>query len=189
MFIDNCVAILDNPRATSKDATEPLKPTDAHALLCSVVSALLKCFMYDADEWLDKDKFNKIMPSLTNQLDTVDVGREGQYHTRIVDYVVPTLAQLAVAVNHDSLWKPLNYQVLLKTRHRDPAVRYSALLVVDELYHRLGEEFLVLLPESIQFFSELMEDGAPEVEQQMLKLVKRIEDLLGEEGGLMNLLK
>jgi hypothetical protein len=188
-FVDNAVAILDNPRATSEGSQESLKDSDAHTLLCSVGSSLYKCFLYDSDEWLDKDKFNKIMPSLVNQLDTLDIGTDGQYHERIEQHVVPALAQLAVAVNHDSLWKPLNYQVLLKTRHHEPAIRYSALLVIDEFYHRLGEEFLVLLPESIQFFSELMEDGSPEVEQQMLKLVKRVEELLGEDGGLMNLLK
>lgn len=136
------------------------------------------------------------------------MGTPEQYQERMQQCVVPCLAQFAVTIGHDALWKPLNYhvcqlltlhfkayshlhpqQVLLKTRHRDPAVRLSSLLVVDEFYHRLGEEFLVLLPESVQYFSELLEDPSQEVEQQCMKTIKRIEDLLGEEGGVMNLLK
>jgi U3 small nucleolar RNA-associated protein 10 len=183
--VDHVVAILRNP---SNDQTAA-GHVDSHLLLSSVIAALYKCFLYDSEGWLDKEKFNKLMPAIVDQLDTVRVGTVEQYRERVSRHLVPCVAQLAVAVNHDSLWKPLNYQVLLKTRSSNPVVRFAALSIVDELYHRLGEEFLVLLPESIQFFSELLEDSSEDVEELMLKFVKRVEDLLGEENGLMNLLK
>eukprot|EP01122_Echinamoeba_exundans_P010342 TRINITY_DN3853_c0_g1_i1.p1 TRINITY_DN3853_c0_g1~~TRINITY_DN3853_c0_g1_i1.p1 ORF type:complete len:2182 (+),score=594.66 TRINITY_DN3853_c0_g1_i1:566-6547(+) len=184
--VDHAVAILRNPANDSTTAGH----VDSHLLLSSVIAALHKCFLYDTEGWLDKEKFNKLMPAIVDQLDTtVRVGTVEQYRERVSRHLVPCVAQLAVAVNHDSLWKPLNYQVLLKTRSSNPVVRFSALSIVDELYHRLGEEFLVLLPESIQFFSELLEDSSEDVEDLMLKFVKRVEDLLGEENGLMNCLK
>ncbi len=36
-------------------------------------------------------------------------------------------------------------------------VRFAVLKVLQELYAKLGEEFLVLLPETIPFLAELME--------------------------------
>lgn len=38
-------------------------------------------------------------------------------------------------------------------------VRLTALQVENELYSRLGEEFLILLPETIPFLAESMEGG------------------------------
>ena len=39
-------------------------------------------------------------------------------------------------------------------------VRFAVLKVLQELYMRLGEEFMILLPETIPFLAELME-GIP----------------------------
>lgn len=40
-------------------------------------------------------------------------------------HLAPCIAQFSVAVADDSLWKPLNYQILLKTRDSSPKVRCS----------------------------------------------------------------
>ena len=70
---------------------------------------------------------------------------------------MPCLSQFAVAAGSDALWKPLNYQVLLKTRHTSAQVRFAALKVLEGIHARLGEDFMVLLPETIPFLAELME--------------------------------
>ena len=51
------------------------------------------------------------------------VGGEESYQERVEQQLVPCLSQLAVAAGRDSLWKPLNYQLLLKTRESSPQVR------------------------------------------------------------------
>ena len=76
----------------------------------------------------------------------------------MTNYVIPCIGQLAVRVNSDALWKPLNQSVLMKSRSEFPAIRLATLKVVQELYSRLGEDLLVLLPETIPFLAELMED-------------------------------
>ncbi|KAG5463812.1 MAG: NUC211 domain-containing protein, partial [Olpidium bornovanus] len=76
---------------------------------------------------------------------------------RLSEHIVPCLGQLAVTVGSDALWKPLNSQVLAQTRDDSPLVRTGALRVLSEFYARLGEEFLILLPETIPFLAELME--------------------------------
>jgi len=100
----------------------------------------------------------------------------------MINFLVPCIAQLAVCVNNDALWKPLNYQILLKTRSRSSKVRYMALKVIQECYTKLGEELLVLLPETIPFLAELMEDSDPRIEKLSHEVVKLIENFLGSES-------
>ena len=44
----------------------------------------------------------------------------------------------------------------------------------------VGEEYLALLPESISFLAELMEDDAAEVEGLARNVVRQLEELSGE---------
>ena len=77
------------------------------------------------------------------------------------------------------MWKPLNYQVLLKTRHDSAQVRFAALTVIEKMYAKLEEQLLPLLPETIPFLAELMEDPDQRVEKLCKELTKFIEQFLG----------
>ncbi len=82
----------------------------------------------------------------------------------------------------------MNYQVLLKTRSQSPRVRLGALKVVQKCHLKLGEELLVLLPETIPFLAELMEDSDPLVEKLTQEIIQSIEKYLGEEDSIKNYL-
>ena len=51
------------------------------------------------------------------------LGGEEKFQERVTQHLVPCLAQFSVAMADDSLWKPLNYQILLKMRDPSPKVR------------------------------------------------------------------
>uniref|UniRef100_A0A671P9U0 HEAT repeat-containing protein 1 n=1 Tax=Sinocyclocheilus anshuiensis TaxID=1608454 RepID=A0A671P9U0_9TELE len=108
------------------------------------------------------------------------LGGDEIYKTHITKHLVPCIAQFAVALGDDSQWKVLNYQILLKTRHSSPKVRFSALVMLLELASKLRENYMVLLPETIPFLAELMEDECEEVEQQVQKVIHEMETILGE---------
>lgn len=169
----------------------PLSPLHAsggflvHQQVSLVVNGLQKLFLYDRDGFVDKSKFDKLLSPLVDQLECSYIE---QYKSRVTHSIVPCIAQLAVCVGNEALWKPLNHKVLDKARHPDAQVRFSVLLVIGEFYHRVGEAFLPLLHESAQTFAELLEDSNPEVEKQCLALIKQIETVLGEDGGVMALL-
>ncbi|KAJ2769252.1 HEAT repeat-containing protein 1, partial [Coemansia linderi] len=61
-----------------------------------------------------------------------------------------------------------------------PSVRVASLVVLQALYGKLGEEFLILLPETIPFLAELLEDDNGLVERATQETVKVIESHLGE---------
>ncbi|KAF9103403.1 HEAT repeat-containing protein 1 [Mortierella sp. AM989] len=182
--------------ADSDDEAEDrvIKAREMDELWPWMVSSLQKCFLYDNDGLWNADRFEKLLHPLVDQLlVTVDVATEDgdeittpsdsmewkSYESRVNTCLVPCFGQLAVTLSNDALWKPLNYQVLLKTREENKHIRLSALKALQEFYKRLGEEFLILLPETIPFLAELMEDDDHEVEALTQQVIADIEVYLG----------
>eukprot|EP00061_Rhincodon_typus_P015411 g43064.t1 len=110
------------------------------------------------------DEEEVVQVALENML-----GGEEEYKDRVTNHLIPCIAQFSVAIGDDSVWKPLNYQILLKTRHSSPKVRFSALIMLLELASKLKENYMLLLPETIPFLAELLEDECEEVEHHCQK--------------------
>lgn len=157
---------------------EELQPIDA--LWNYIMSALRKSFLYDNDNLWNATKFEKIVDPVTDQMLVTSKGTSSDYLTRMNTYLVPCVGQMAVTVSNDTLWKPLNHKVLLKTREDDPEIRLAALKCIEEFYIRLGEEWLLFLAESISFLAELMEDDDVRVEKLVQQVNAQIETHLGE---------
>lgn len=54
------------------------------------------------------------------------------------------------------------------------------MLAVGEIAKKLGEEFLPLLPETVPFLAELLEDEDENVEKSSQRVVQELEAVLGE---------
>ncbi|KAM9316162.1 HEAT repeat-containing protein 1 [Gastrophryne carolinensis] len=148
-------------------------------LLEYVLSCLHKIFLYDTQHFLSKERAEALMMPLVDQIENL-LGGDEKFQERVNKSLVPCISQFSVAIADDSLWKPLNYQILLKMRHSSAKVRFAALLVLVDLVEKLRENYMVLLPEAIPFLAELMEDECEEVEKQCQKTIKQLESILGE---------
>ncbi|KAJ2702680.1 snoRNA-binding rRNA-processing protein utp10, partial [Coemansia spiralis] len=102
------------------------------------------------------------------------------YTARIRDCLAPAASHLAAAAGNDVMWKILNQDVMLRARSDYAPVREATLIVLQAFYDRLGEEFLILLPETIPFLAELLEDDDKRVERATHDTIKAIEAHLGE---------
>ncbi|CAM9340670.1 unnamed protein product [Ectocarpus sp. 12 AP-2014] len=156
-----------------------------------VLSALRRCFQSDRSGFVNKARFELVLPAVVAQLEcgsdfsaaAAGGGAEDEVSSSRLfaeELVGPCLAQLASASGKDALWKALANAVLMKTRSRRASVRVAALVSLRQCFEVVGEEFLALLPECLPFLSELLEDGHPEVESECRALVKYIEGVLGE---------
>ena len=56
----------------------------------------------------------------------------------------------------------------------------AALEVLSEIVRKLGEDFLPLLPETVPFLAELLEDEEETVEAACQNAVQELEEILGE---------
>ncbi|GMF54035.1 unnamed protein product [Phytophthora fragariaefolia] len=147
-------------------------------LLSTVVRALDGCFVHDTDGFMEKDRFDTVLAPLVDVLDVLQY--DSSMREFVLETVAPCLANLAWAAKSDLLWKPLHYAVLMKSRGDNAAVRLAALVTVEKCYQVIGDEFLAMLPESIPFLAELMEDTNDEVERTCHRVIKQIEDISGE---------
>ncbi|XP_070846670.1 HEAT repeat-containing protein 1 [Chaetodon trifascialis] len=186
LFAGNLVkAFADLLRQTNSCKTDELLFDSCRAeeknslLLQFVLDCLHKIFLYDTQRFLSKERADALMGPLLNQLENTQ-GGEQVYQQRVTQHLVPCVGQFSVALADDAQWKTLNYQILLRTRHSDSKVRFSSLLMLMELASKLKENYMVLLPETIPFLAELMEDECEEVEQQVQKVVQEMENILGE---------
>ncbi|XP_053460282.1 HEAT repeat-containing protein 1 isoform X2 [Nycticebus coucang] len=154
-------------------------PEKCCLLLQFILNCLYKIFLFDTQHFVSKERAEALMMPLVDQLEN-RLGGEEKFQERVTKHLIPCIAQFSVAMADDSLWKPLNYQILLKMRDSSPKVRFAALLTVLALAEKLKENYIVLLPESIPFLAELMEDECEEVEHQCQKTIQQLEAILGE---------
>lgn len=161
-----------------------------------VVKALHKCFLYDRQGFVNEALFNRLLPLLVAQLavelpddvaqlevaeaeqptaESAEIGLDAMAAATIA-----ALVQMAVSTNSDALWKPLHHQVLLASRSDAPKERRRALEVVAQLVERLGEEYVVLVPEAMPFLSELLEDPELHIQNETRRLLQKLEQLTGE---------
>ncbi|XP_037133916.1 HEAT repeat-containing protein 1 isoform X2 [Syngnathus acus] len=151
----------------------------SNQLLCCVLDCLYKIFLHDTQRFLSKERAEALLVPLVDQLENT-LGGDEEYQQRVTKHLVPCVGQFAVSLANDAQWKSLNYNILLKSRHADAKVRFSSLLMLMELAAKLKENYMALLPETIPFLAELMEDECEEVEHQVQKVVREMEDILGE---------
>uniref|UniRef100_A0A8C5VQD2 HEAT repeat-containing protein 1 n=1 Tax=Microcebus murinus TaxID=30608 RepID=A0A8C5VQD2_MICMU len=154
-------------------------PEKCCLLLQFILNCLYKIFLFDTQHFISKERAEALMMPLVDQLEN-RLGGEEKFQERVTKHLIPCIAQFSVAMADDSLWKPLNYQILLKMRDSSPKVRFAALITILALAEKLKENYIVLLPESIPFLAELMEDECEEVEHQCQKTIQQLEAILGE---------
>uniref|UniRef100_UPI00398EE581 HEAT repeat-containing protein 1-like n=1 Tax=Pristiophorus japonicus TaxID=55135 RepID=UPI00398EE581 len=174
--------ILNQTNTVQTDETffDSNKNTEKSCLLFQLVSNCMhKIFLSDTQPFVSKERADTLMMPFVDQLENM-LGGEEAYNDGVTNHLIPCIAQFSVAIGDDSVWKPLNYQILLETRHSSPKVRFSALIILLELAGKLKENHMVLLPETIPFLAELLEDECEEVEHHCQKVIQQLEVILGE---------
>ncbi|XP_036321431.1 HEAT repeat-containing protein 1 homolog [Rhagoletis pomonella] len=174
-FIDDAATLLNDYNA-AKQAID----TDVETLTVNIVKAILNTlhtlFLHDSKGFINSQRFEVLMVPLVDQLEN----RLVLENEELQQSLQACLAQLAAAVSNDIMWKQLNYQVLMKTRTNVPEVRILSFNCCVEIARKLGEDFTSLLPETVPFVAELLEDENQRVEKNTRQAVQELENILGE---------
>jgi hypothetical protein len=148
-------------------------------LVVAVIDALQLCFGHDRDQFIDQKRFDLLLPVIATQMEPRDDQSHADYTELVSRHVQPCLLSLAVALNDEKYWRSIHNAVLAFAHHRSSRVRIMSLKIIDALYETIGENMLPLLPETIPFLSELMEDSNSDVERFAHAVVERLEQVLG----------
>ncbi|KAL8520276.1 hypothetical protein ACS0TY_010994 [Phlomoides rotata] len=201
-FLDGCVRGLSDSEDTktglaqkkkkaklnskTKDKDGALAPEVWH-LRALILSSLHKCFLYDtgSSKFLDSSNFQVLLKPMVSQL-VVEPPVSIEDHPNLpsveeVDnLLVDCVGRMAVSAGSDLLWKALNHEVLMQTRSEKMRARILGLRIVKYLVENLKEEYLVLLPETIPFLGELLEDVEEAVKSLAQEILKEMESMSGE---------
>lgn len=176
-FIEDAAELLNKcNQSKSENESSSSSPLSDVLLLKNILNTLYNVFLYDSSKFVNPHRFDILMQPLVDQLENPLIIEDEEMAR---DYVA-CVSQLAVAVSNDVLWKQLNYQILLKTRTNVAEVRIISFNCCVEIARKLGEEFSTLLPETIPFVSELLEDDNLKVEGNTKRGVQELERILGE---------
>lgn len=145
----------------------------------SVIRTLHSIFQHDNKNFVDKDRFETLMQPMVDQLENI-LGGVDKLTQRSTEFLIPCIAQFAVVIADDAFWKQLNYQILLKTRHNLPAIRLIGLNCLCAVAKQLKQDFLPLLPETVPFLAELLEDEEDIVEKSAQTVIQEMEGFTGE---------
>ncbi|XP_060815512.1 HEAT repeat-containing protein 1 [Bombus pascuorum] len=181
-FIKHAAILLSsNNPAIIEEPQEMTLPEESSKieLVEAILLTLYRVFSYDAHNFVSQERFEILAQPIVDQLENTLGSTEG-YEKRASELVVPCIAAFASAIPDDSLHKQLVYQTLLKTRHTKPYVRTAALNALVEIVRKLGEDFMPLLPETIPFLAEVLEDEDETTEKCAQNAVRTLEEILGE---------
>lgn len=141
-----------------------------------VLNSLTSSFKYDRDEyWQSSSRFELICPSLVDQLSNIEPS--------IGKYLVKAIGSLASnnssVDEHNQLMNKLLVEHMKATCGSNE--KLWAVKTVKLIYSKVGENWLVLLPQMVPIIAELLEDDNEEVESEVRGgLVRVMENVLGE---------
>jgi len=142
--------------------------------------SLLQLLKHDKEEFVTIARFDKMYVPLVGQLSNL-MGDVSEYRERTYNMVIPSIVMIGAGAK-EMLWKNLNYQICLATRHSTAVVKSAAVTCLSDFFTKIGDKMLPLVPETVQFISELLEDANPEVETKTQLFVKRVDELVGQGG-------
>jgi len=145
-----------------------------------LISEWVRC---DPDHTFDKSRVARLCTPLVGLLESGLKWGEGEagYNDLVDNLMQPCITRLVQHVNDPNLWKVVNHALISKGESSQSRVRQSAIKIVAACFEAVGEEYLVLLPETMPFVAEVMEDTNEEVEAEAQKLIQVIEKLSGED--------
>ena len=138
--------------------------------------SLTSSFKFDKDEyWKSTSRFELISESLINQLSIIDrvLGR----------YLVKAIGALASANNGVEEHNQIMNKLLIEHMKASCTSQEKlwAAKSIKLIYSKVGESWLVLLPQLVPTIAELLEDDDEEIENEVRTgLVKVVENVLGE---------
>jgi hypothetical protein len=99
--------------------------------------------------------------------------------------VVGCITAMAAAVGNEQMWKPLNHAILGACGNEDRReVCKAGVTALLSIIRTTGEEYMVLLPESLPVLSELLEHSDEEISAMAKECIHLGEELLGESLDL-----
>ncbi|BGP43235.1 snoRNA-binding rRNA-processing protein utp10 [Rhodotorula kratochvilovae] len=144
-------------------------------LWAAVAGALGKAFEFDESGFWTPQRLSKLSAPLAHQLEApASLFPIASFYALLTSYA-------ELLSSHEALLKAFNSRLLHLTRSDDLRVKRNAVDALDALWDAVGDDMLGLVPETTPFLAEAREETEGGVEAATRRLIKRIEEHLGED--------
>lgn len=120
-FIQNAADLLKKCIKQTESAKLFVDDEKCASLIESIIQTLYFICLHDSQGFINTHRFEILHQPIVDQLTNFIVLSDETIKANIP----MCLSQLAVAANDDTMWKQLNYQILLKTRNTNSQIRYA----------------------------------------------------------------
>eukprot|EP01038_Epipyxis_sp_PR26KG_P011017 gene11017-14796_t len=95
----------------------------------------LCCENDTSNTFIDETRYEQVLSPIINVMFLHD-GFESdmEYRECALNHYIPCIVNLAIAINKDNMWKPLNHKVLLAMRHNKKSVQIIAVKTLHQLF-------------------------------------------------------
>jgi U3 small nucleolar RNA-associated protein 10 len=98
----------------------------------------------------------------------------------MLNFVAPCIVEMLQSTNNDSLWKLMNYKLLMHTRDDSNICRLTTLKILLHIITMIEERYLILIEDSIPFLTECLEDIDEDMPRIVNKIFIKLESFTGE---------
>ncbi|KAL7719808.1 HEAT repeat-containing protein 1 [Entamoeba marina] len=147
------------------------------------VELLQTLFINDKTNFVDSQKIEMLLP-IVNLLDSMHncYDDDDDYFDLVTKTLSPCFCQFALCVPNQVCWKPLNHQLLIQTQHTDSNVRLASLHCMTHLWDNLAADMVYLIPETLPYLTDLMEDTVQDVCEASREFAGIIQKHLGADA-------
>ncbi len=104
-----------------------------------------------------------------------------QFKPFIDEILKPMIFEMIERIDNSQLQIQFNNSILMKSRQNyNASIRLASLEIVQYLFTKLGERYLIVLNDTLPYLSECLEDDDHDVEMVAKEVIKKIETLTGE---------
>ena len=136
----------------------------------------------DTEQFWTIEHYHTLIEPLCNlYISFYDQCTNEQYHRFITQLFIPCIINMAKNMAKVDLWKILHNTILSYFQYDNIYIKKAAINTITSLFHTCKHDYLSLLPQTIPYLAEVMEDEHDEIEVAIQQLIKQIEDLSGED--------
>ena len=158
------------------------RPRDLSALSIATNTLALSCI----SSFCAHEKEGNFSETTYEQLSSAVLGQLGciglpEYSAYEKDHVVPSIVELFQSTKDETVWKAMNYKLLLQTRSGHSQVRRVSFDAISALAASLDQAFSALVSDVMPFIGEGLEDEHDEVTLAAKKALRSLEKVSGED--------
>ncbi|KAH9254412.1 hypothetical protein BASA81_007525 [Batrachochytrium salamandrivorans] len=145
----------------------------------TALGAVGECLVHAiGTRFVDIQLFDPLLAVLATALE----GSESEISQNFVEPAMASLALCALAQpTVNAMLQTLHHSMTRLVRSPIARVRFNALSCIKQLFERVGDDYLALMPDTLPFLAELLEDKDDSVQVLAQKLALVLKDLSGED--------